>query len=46
MNADAKRPGVKNWQNLADIFYGWPLTVPHENFMAAQEALNSKIRIS
>ena len=33
MDVDAKRPGkaqwgqgrVKNWQNLADIFYGWPL---------------------
>ena len=19
------RGGVKNWQNLADVFYGWPL---------------------
>ena len=19
--------GVKNWQNFADVFYGWPLTV-------------------
>ena len=22
-----KGEGVKNWQNLADVFYGWPLTV-------------------
>ena len=21
-----KEEGVKNWQNLADVFYGWPLT--------------------
>ena len=20
--------GVKNWQNFADVFYGWPLIVP------------------
>ena len=20
--------GVKNWQNFADVFYGWPLTPP------------------
>ena len=22
----AKAKGVKNWQNLADVFYEWPLT--------------------
>ena len=25
LNAE-KGEGVKNWQNLADVVYGWPLT--------------------
>ena len=39
MDADAKCPGdrlnanegIKNWQNLADVFYGWPQTNNNNN---------------
>ena len=27
LNADKGGGGVKNWQNFADVFYGWPLTI-------------------
>ena len=27
LNADKGGGGVKNWQNFADVFYGWPLMV-------------------
>ena len=23
---NANKEGIKNWQNLADVFYGWPKT--------------------